>query len=73
MPVPQKSHGITPARLTDIENTTNPSTQMSSQDSAEAALEHAGRDVSSVNCILALSASVLTQVESIQRLLLNNY
>lgn len=42
--------------------------QVSSLDTAEPPLEHAGRGVSSVNCILALSASVLIQVESIQHL-----
>lgn len=68
-----KTHGVMPLMLTDIENTTNPSSQVSSQDTAEEALEHAGRDVSSVNCILTLSASILIQVESTQRGFFDNY
>jgi len=68
-----KSHGVMPVRWTDIGNTTNSSSQVSSQDSAEEPLEHADRGVSSVNCRLTLSASVLIQVEPIQHLFLNNY
>lgn len=60
-----KSQGVTPVNLTDRTHNT-PSSQVSSHDTAGEPLEHAGRDVSSLNCIHTLPANVPLQAESMQ-------